>query len=142
MTEQQHEDLEAIKPSNDLTNHEKVFLLVTREKIDEELKLFQSHHNDVNYPTLTIAEIEKRDQQDEKKLRRVLNYMYQLSPDTFGDYEPVKLQNYSIINSFGKTSKAIKDASHAICGVLFAVFLCVLITGILMQICVYAKHLF
>ncbi|WP_369292513.1 hypothetical protein [Burkholderia pseudomallei] len=142
MTEQQHEDLEAIKPSNDLTNHEKVFLLVTREKIDEELKLFQSHHNDVNYPTLTIAEIEKRDQQDEKKLRRVLNYMYQLSPDTFGDYEPVKLQNYSIINSFGKTSKAIKEASSAICGVLFAVFLCVLITGILMQICVYAKHLF
>ncbi|ELW9528608.1 hypothetical protein SIO92_002890 [Burkholderia cenocepacia] len=135
MTEHEYE-------SNDLTNHEKVFLLMTREKIDEELKLFQSHHNDVTYPTLTIAEIEKRDQQDEKKLRNVLNYMHQLSPATFGNYEPVKLRNDSIINSFGKTSKAIKDASHAICGVLFAVFLCVLITEILMQICVYAKHLF
>ncbi|MCA8079893.1 hypothetical protein [Burkholderia cepacia] len=142
MTEQQHEDLEASRSFKELTNAEKVFLLMTREKIDEELKLFQSHHNDVNYPTLTIAEIEKRDQQDEKKLRRVLNYMYQLSPDTFGDYEPFKLRNDSIISFFGKTSKAIKDASHAICGVLFAVFLCVLITETLMQICVYAKHLF
>ncbi|UKV74413.1 hypothetical protein [Burkholderia vietnamiensis] len=128
MTEHQYE-------SNDLTNHEKVFLLMTREKIDEELKLFRSHHNDINYPTLTIAEIEKRDKHDEKKLRNVLNYMHQLSPNTFGDYEPVK-------NSFSKTSKAIKDASYAICGVLFAVFLCVFITEILMQICVYAKHLF
>ncbi|MCO8354314.1 hypothetical protein KGP75_22640 [Burkholderia cenocepacia] len=142
MTEQQYEDWEASRPFKDITDDEKVFLLMTREKIDEELKLFRSNHNDINYPTLTIAEIEKRDKQDEKKLRRVLNYMHQLSPTTFGNYEPQTLSNDSIISLTGKTFNTIKEASYAICGILFAVFFCVLITETLMQICVLAKHLF
>ncbi|WP_176290451.1 hypothetical protein [Burkholderia vietnamiensis] len=142
MTEQQYEDWEASRPFKDITNDEKVFLLMTREKIDEELKLFHSHHYDNNYPKLTRSELNKIDKQDEKKLRRVLNYMYQLSPDTFGNFEPSSLSRNAVVSFLGKTFNTIKEASSAICGVLFAVLLCVLITEILMQICVYAKHLF
>jgi len=141
MTEQQYEDWESNRPFKDITDDERHILLMARYKIDEELKLFYKN-NDVTCPELSYKEIKKRDNEYEKRLRRALNYMHQLSPNTLGYDEPNTVSPDAVVSFFGKLSNGIFHAGIAIFPIFMLVYLSVLTTGALMLICKLAKHLF
>ncbi|WP_186193517.1 hypothetical protein [Burkholderia gladioli] len=141
MTEQQYEDWESNRPFKDITDDERQILIIARFEIDEKLKLFYKS-NHVVCPDLSDEEIRKRDKEDEKRLRRALNYMHQLSPATIGYFEPDTISPDAIVSFGGKVSNGIFHAALAILPIVFMVYLSVLITGGLMWICELAKKLF